>query len=53
MIGDEGRLVEVLLSGKFYKDGDGSNDDEVKDGEFVHLLAHSGLPTLWVESGVN
>lgn len=49
----ERRLVEILLSGKFYKDGDGSNYDEVKDGEFVHLLAHAGLPTLSIERGVN
>lgn len=35
-----------LLPGKLHKDGDCDNDDEVKDGEFVHLLAHTGLPTL-------
>lgn len=47
------RLAEVLkifflslLSGKLHKDGDCGNNDEVKDGEFVHLLAHTGLPTL-------
>lgn len=43
------KLVKILLSGKFYKDGGGSNYDEVKDGELVHLLAHAGLPTLSVE----
>lgn len=38
--------IEVLLSGKLHEDGDCSDNDEVKDGEFVHLLAHTGLPTL-------
>lgn len=36
-----------LLSGKLHKDGDCENDDEIKDGEFVHFLANTGLPTLW------
>lgn len=45
--------MEILLSGKFYKDGDSSNYDEVKDGKFVHLLAYTGLPTLLVERSVN
>lgn len=48
----DGRLVKILLSGKFDKDGGGSNYDEVKDGELVHLLAHAGLPTLSVERSV-
>lgn len=47
------KLAEILLSGKFYKDGDGGNYDEVKDGEFVHFLAHAGLPTLSKERRVN
>lgn len=35
-----------LLSGELNKDGDCRDDDEVKDGEFVHLLADTGLPAL-------
>lgn len=37
---------EFSPSRKLHKDGDWNNDDEVKDGEFVHLLAHTRLPAL-------
>lgn len=40
------RVGALLLSGKLHEDGDGDDDDEVKDCEFVHLLAHPGLPAL-------
>lgn len=39
-------FIWFLLSGKLHKDGDCRNNDEVKDGEFVHLLANTGLPAL-------
>lgn len=39
-------INEVLLSRKLHKDGDGNDDNEVKDGEFVHLLAHMRFPAL-------
>lgn len=38
--------MRVLLSRKLHKDGDGNDDNEVKDGEFVHLLAHMRFPAL-------
>lgn len=38
-------VLHYQLSGKLHKDGDCKNDDEVKDGEFVHLLSNAGLPT--------
>lgn len=38
---------EDILSGKLYKESDCCNDDKVKYGQFVHLLANTGLPTLW------
>ncbi len=42
-------MFKDSLSGKLHKDGDSSNDNEVKNCQFVHLLAHTGLPTLWTE----
>lgn len=35
-----------LLPRELHKDSDGTDDDEIEDHEFVHLLAHARLPTL-------
>lgn len=43
---------EDILSGKLYKEGDCCNDDKVKYGQFVHLLANTGLPTLWTKAEI-
>jgi hypothetical protein len=47
--GDERRgekRKDDLLPRELHKDSDGTDDDEIKDHEFVHLLAHARLPTL-------